>query len=358
MTTEIQDSCEPGNRSDITEERDEIRAETAEPADTIPPNDQGAKSEPEDVCHCEDTSIKTLPNGYVPTTDADIGCSLDQQCSSGSSRSMVVDGLPDAFTFPIQENPEANNKGKQTQEWSDNNFLLSSLHGYPEQYPLQTFSSSDIGGSLCKGEISRTQSESQSMMLCKSTNGLGSVLEALQHAKLSLKHELDQLPLSSQGGAMVKVTEASVSAVKTEDAMEMPVGCAGLFRVPTDLKFEVSPKANLLGPSSDSRLSLTRYYPDIGVGGVASDQYTTSSYLESDPRISTQKPYNNHYLDVGMGLPASTRYIYPSYVDLVPRMPSGSGDGVPRRHSSVGPGTLDGDQYSFYHDQIRPNMRR
>ncbi|KAJ4970878.1 hypothetical protein NE237_003977 [Protea cynaroides] len=392
------DSCEPGNQSDITEERDEIRPETVDPVDMIPSHDQ-VRSEAEYVCQSEDAVGKPLANGVVPTMHGEMDCPPVQQYS-GSSTSLV-DELSPTFSFPSQPKTEINTKGKKKLEWSENSLhqplhgssehhplhksssharqsfsegetsvwqnkphgpqplmLHETLHGSSEHHPLQKSSSHSLE-SFCEGESSVQQNKPQQVVLREPKDGLAGVLEALQHAKSSLKHELNRLPLSSQGGPMVRATDTSFPAIKARDAMDIPVGCAGLFRVPTDLKFETTHNSqiSLLEPSSNSHLSSTRYYPNVGIGGVASERYTAGLYLESGSSTSTQKSYIDPYMDMNMGLPASSRYTYPSYADLVPRMPSGYGDGI-QRQSSLGTAMPPGDQYYIYHDQIRPNIRR
>ncbi|XP_043724384.1 uncharacterized protein LOC122671286 [Telopea speciosissima] len=330
----ILDSCEPGNQSDITEERDETRPETVDPVDTIPSYFQ-VRSEAEYVCHSEDAVGKPLVNGVVPTVHSQMGC-LPVQQQSGSSSSMVDEFSP-SFSFPRHLKTESNTKGKKKLELLENS-LHQPLHGSSEHHPVQK-SSSHAKKSFCEVESSVRQNKPQPVTLHETKDGLEGVLEALRHAKSSLKHEINinRLPLSSQGGPMVRATDAPFPAIKAGDAMEIPVGCAGLFRVPKDLNVETTHNSqiSLLEPFSDSHLSSTRYYPNVGVGGVASDKYTARLYLENGPSSSTQKSYIDPYMDMSMRLPASSRHTYPSYADLVPRMPSGYGDGI-QRQSSVG----------------------
>ncbi|XP_042503765.1 uncharacterized protein LOC122080908 [Macadamia integrifolia] len=403
------DSCEPGNQSDITEERDEIRPESVDPVDMIPSHDQ-VRSEAEFVCHGEDAVGKPLVNGVVPTVHSEMGSLPDQQQSGSSSSSSMVDEFSPSFSFPSQLKTEIKIGGKEKVECLDHsihqplhessepyrlqkssshaqesfcegessvwqnkhqpvrgkeklecleNSLHQPLHGSSERHPLQK-SSSHARESFSEGESSVWQNKPQAVTLQKTKDGLEGVLDALRHAKSSLEHELNRLPLSSQREPMVRATGAPFPAIKASDAMEIPVGCAGLFRVPTDLKFETTPhnsQISLLGPFSDSHLISTRYYPNVGVGGVTSDRYTSRLNLDSGPSSSTQRSYIDPYKDMSMGLPASSRYTYPSYTDLVPRMPSGYGDGI-QRQSSLGTAIPSGDQYCSFHDQIRPNMRR
>lgn len=86
---------------------------------------------------------------------------------------------------------------------------------------------------------------------------LGSVLEALQQAKLSLKQNLDKFPLLENG--------PSVPAYRYADKFPVPFSSDGLFRLPIDYEYgekttKTTTRANSL--SYDSRLSLTNYPTD------------------------------------------------------------------------------------------------
>ncbi|KAK1275164.1 hypothetical protein QJS04_geneDACA010098 [Acorus gramineus] len=64
-------------------------------------------------------------------------------------------------------------------------------------------------------------------------DGLGGVLEALQRAKLSLKHELQRLP-----SPMLALPDPRTHYASAMDSVDIPMGCAGLFRLPTELPSE------------------------------------------------------------------------------------------------------------------------
>ncbi|XP_010242640.1 PREDICTED: uncharacterized protein LOC104586934 [Nelumbo nucifera] len=316
--------CEPGNRSDITEKRDDIRAEMTDPGDMVPSHGQGAKSEAEDVC-CNDQVEAQAPSAFLPYRNDDMGCLLDQQ--SSNSKSTSGNELPAIFSFSCQEKLEVDSK-KQEQDWSQNN-SLPPPSGLPNHQLAQK--SSPMGGNFSERELLYSQNNSHAVIVHETTNGLESVLEALQCAKLSLKEKLDKLPLSNEVVDMVRMPETTVPDIKAGDTMEIPVGCAGLFRVPTDFQVETTHlHANSLGSYSASVLSLAGYYPNpnMRVGPAEANRYTSRPQLDTATRISTQKPYVDPYLNARIGLPALSRYTYPSYADLVPRMPTTSIDGL------------------------------
>ncbi|OVA03619.1 hypothetical protein BVC80_1651g130 [Macleaya cordata] len=304
------DSCEHGNQSDITEERDEIRG-TAEPSDIIPSPGAEAKSEAEAASLSRDATRKYVPNGFMPATRLDMGCSQNGQRSSMQVNNSLT-GFPE-FSFPHKkENPSSLAKGKQKQEWSGTS---SSEH-----QSMQKFSSFHAVGGLHKGGTSRSVQKLQEAMQHETLNDLGCVLEELQRAKLSLKHELGGLPSSTQAWPMVRSTGTSpLPAVNTGNAMGIPVGCAGLFRIPTDPQLGATiPQTGFLDVCSDSRLSLKKNYPDLGI----SNQCPASPNLEIGLRNLTPKPSIDLFMDMGMTPPCSRRFTYPSFSDLVPRIPS------------------------------------
>ncbi|KAI3976345.1 hypothetical protein MKX01_028266 [Papaver californicum] len=85
------------------------------------------------------------------------------------------------------------------------------------------------------------QNHNQPIQQCGTSTNLGSVLDELQRAKLSLKHELTRLPSSALAicpPPLVGYTgSSSFPALTAENPMETtPLGCASLFRVPTDMQ--------------------------------------------------------------------------------------------------------------------------
>ncbi|KAI3899031.1 hypothetical protein MKW92_017753 [Papaver armeniacum] len=85
------------------------------------------------------------------------------------------------------------------------------------------------------------QKYSHPMQLCGTPIDLGSVLDELQRAKLSLKHELNRLPsptLAICPPPLVGYTGSSpFPALSAGNSIEVaPLGCDSLFRVPTDMQ--------------------------------------------------------------------------------------------------------------------------
>lgn len=314
------DSCEPGNQSDVTEERDEIKPQAASLAVTITSQDQESKSEAEDA-GIRKESFNAYTSGFQSSIQ-------DQK----NKNTLAYESPATDFAFPSA-------KGMQNEL---------------EKYSYHPPSHSETSGS---------RNENQALILHEAaSNGLGGVLEALQQAKLSIQQKLNKLPLL-ESGSVGKPFEPSAAAIRAGDKLDIPVGCAGLFKVPTDFKFEPTPRANLLG--SGSQVSFPNYRPDTRVavtGSVlssSSNQFVPNSYTDTrlnvsngDHRFLTSPLVETESRVLDTSLPSSSRYSYPSYPsfpNLMSHMPSNEGN--QKSHSSR-------DDLPFYDDYVRQNMYR
>ncbi|KAI3762198.1 hypothetical protein L1987_52622 [Smallanthus sonchifolius] len=171
---------------------------------------------------------------------------------------------------------------------------------------------------------------------------LGSVLEALQQAKLSLRQNFDRFPLLDNGPA--------VPSFRPGDKLPVPFSSAGLFRLPTDYEYEVkTTRAKSL--TYDPRLSLTNYPTNDPLGR----QFISSPFRESFSRSASSL---DDRLDMSMGLPIDPRLgVGPSAFD--PRLGVGPSAYDPRLglgpsaydpRLGVGPSAYDpslGGQYAY-----------
>ncbi|CAK9140703.1 unnamed protein product [Ilex paraguariensis] len=367
------DSCDLGNHSDVTEERDEIKAPVPKcSAGTITSQNPEAKFGTLDTCDREESKI---PNGFQSPPEFDMGCLQDQKCSSAIAYESTASHMA---------------KGKHDMEYSQNchspplhnSHQYSYLQDTDKNQSAHTFYA---GSCLSKAEASG--SRNQLALIVPDTSGkLESVLEALQQAKVSLKQELNRLPFV-EGGSVGKAIEASIPVMRSGDRLEVPVGCAGLFKLPTDFQFGTTTPANVLG--SGSRLSLANYCPETSGDKFFSSPrmeslprasfdnrfltIPTNLYSEMRPQVPSQMPipmfgpsldaglpssgrYTNLNSHLSTGPPSTSNYTYPIHRDLMPRMPSNGGLSrpFPSREVGVPPST----QFSFYDDQLRPNMYR
>lgn len=105
---------------------------------------------------------------------------------------------------------------------------------------VQRSSFHDGGDSFREVTSRDSQKYNQPMQLCGTPTNLGSVLDELQRAKLSLKHELIRSPsptLAICPPPLLGYTGSSpFPALTVGNSMEIvPLGCDSLFRVPTDM---------------------------------------------------------------------------------------------------------------------------
>ncbi|KAG6677528.1 hypothetical protein I3843_14G031100 [Carya illinoinensis] len=401
--TSPRDSCDPGNHSDVTEERDEVKGQAPYPAETLASYAPEAKSEVTDVCLSKEPS-NTQPNGVLPPSCVDIGGTPAQNSSS----SFASECEAQEFAFPMAMGSQ-NQDRLETYKPSHSSHHVPLSNGSPGSHSahhvplsngrLETYKpshsshhvplsngspgshSAPVSSSDSKGDASVSRNDLYAMVPHEPSEGLGSVLEALKQARASLQHKITRVP-SVQGASVHKAVGPSVPATSTGDRMEIPVGCAGLFRVPTDFSVETSRQVNFLGSGS----STANYYPDKGAAVTAggrfipllylengsgfstSDRYLTSRYAETLPTVSTESPQFDPNLDRIQS--SSSRYTnvsypthpsYPtyrsslSYPELQPWMPSN--EGFNRTFPSRAAGVPPTDKW-FHDDHIRSNMYR
>eukprot|EP00262_Sarcandra_glabra_P013375 TRINITY_DN3691_c0_g3_i1.p1 TRINITY_DN3691_c0_g3~~TRINITY_DN3691_c0_g3_i1.p1 ORF type:complete len:661 (+),score=143.90 TRINITY_DN3691_c0_g3_i1:247-2229(+) len=374
------DFGEPGSQSDVTEERNEPKAaESADLADTIHSNNGANSTKAEKIdSSSEGTPSRTLSNGFMPTDPASHHhSSLHAEMRTltiqePNSRIPVNELETDfqGFSFPGQEKLVDRAKGKQKQgEWSENKSVVSTQselkiltvpqHGFSFENQSKQNSSFQGVENSSKGDWSGSLQIQLHRELQQAPNGLGGVLEALQHAKSTLKRELKRPPIDAT--VTVKDTRMVQSFNKARDTMEIPLGgYAGLFRLPTDLGSGASSLQDFsIIPHPDFGPSLTRHSSNVGVKMAPGDRYPTNPYMETDPRVSIGKSYFDRYLDTGNGLPSANRYAYP-YGDLTARLPAQipSDNGFLRPYLDARTALPDVDRYSVYDDMIKPNIHK
>ncbi|PRQ56196.1 hypothetical protein RchiOBHm_Chr1g0333121 [Rosa chinensis] len=300
--TSTPDSCDPGNHSDITEERDEMKASF--PAEIAASQAQEAKSEARDACLFEEKT-KTQPNGFLPPSDVEMGGMQDPL-----NRSSVASASPvQEFAFPTAYE-------KQTQESLENNAHQPSPGSHHDPLLLgSSYNRSSVASSSDEDSSLRNASGSRNDLYAlvphDSQDRLGGVLDALKKAKLSLRQKMTRLPLLD-GTSVQESIEPSIPAITSGSRLDIPVGCAGLFRLPTDFAVEeAATKNSYLGLGSS--LPSARYFPDKGMAATSTDQFVRSTYIETRP------PFSNHVGD---------RFIASPYVENRQTVSTGAGDRV------------------------------
>lgn len=295
---------------------------------------------------------KTHSNGFLPPSHGDMQSSGDQKPGS--------EPPAQDFEFPMSNE-------EQNQESLDNNHYLPSdrshhhlhAHGSPGNQSSQVVLSK--AGKSSGGEVSGSHSELYALVPHDKSNGFSEVLDSLKHARLSLQQKISSLALA-ESGSVAKAIEPSGPATKVWDRVVIPVGCSGLFRVPTDYAIEAT-KANFLVSGSRPSLAncnsvaghgiitgnqivsnsyvdtrstfsadnflatgdqfLTRTSIDTRSNCSTEDRFVTSQYPERPSGIPTLNPTLDGNFDAGLS--SSRQYAYPtysSYPDLMPRVAS------------------------------------
>ncbi|KAL8233228.1 hypothetical protein R6Q57_003006 [Mikania cordata] len=214
----LENSCDPGTHSDVTEEIEEPKATSPSPPGTA------------------------------------------NKLTSGSQ--LIDHGVIDPnLSEKPKADPEPAPYHNEKNEPLDNQSQPPDVHGTPTNLG-QSHTSSSQG-----------KPYEPALVTEKNPDKLGSVLEALQKAKLSLKQNLDTFPLLENGPSVPKHRGVEKFAV--------PFSSVGLFRLPTDYEYEGTTRANSL--TYDPRLSLTNYPTNDSPGR----QFTSSPYRKSFSRSTS-----------------------------------------------------------------------
>lgn len=325
------DSYGPGNLSDVKDEKDEVKGLTLQPAEKITSQDRGVK-----------------PNGFLAATDIETECLEPQQCSSTVSSESPSE-FP-GFAISNQRSIEANANWKQQQEGLEQKSLHPPSNVLPGRHSARN-SSSHMQGNLLKGESSGCKNKLQVKVLSEKANGLGSVLDALQSAKLSLSNKLSRWPLSRENGQLGRALELEppvpVPAMRARNGMAVPVGYGRPHGLTMDLQpGGVQPPASMLGSSPG--FSSTMYHPEMGVAVSAGNQLGTNHWMEPRPRISTLRQNSEPHPDTGRDSPGYGQY---SHI-LMQRMPSDNKISRPLQSNG-----MKRRSYSLYDDHSRSMMQ-
>ncbi|KAF2282252.1 hypothetical protein GH714_043910 [Hevea brasiliensis] len=271
---EDEDSCDPGNHSDITEERYEIKGPATNPAITIASQTNELRSEVADF-------NKIQPNGFLSSSHVDVASLQERESSSMP----VSNSSTQDFAFPMV-------KGKQNQDSPGNNYHPP-LH-VPHHDSVSRGSHYSPGSQYVSSLPSNTSS---SLSKLKDSGGQNELYALVPHR-------------TSNGSTNDFSVEANARADFISSIARLSLGN---YYPSTGVPAAVS-NPFVSSPYLESRPNLS-----------TEDQFLTSQYVGGS-RIPTQKPYFDPYLDTG--LPSSSRYTYPnypintSYPDLMPRMPA------------------------------------
>ncbi|GKV34290.1 hypothetical protein SLEP1_g42668 [Rubroshorea leprosula] len=400
------DSCDPGNHSDVTEERDEIKTQAQYVAETSTSQVQEAEVERD----CFSKELPAQSSNFVPPPHSDLNFVQDKRHNSApATASQGPESHGQDFAFPVAN-----------ENYDQEHLQSQSLHNFPRSQPPHHHLS-NVGSSFDGGEASRRQHDLYAMVPHETSSGYAGVLDALKQARLSLEQKINR-SLLVEGESVGKAIQPSIPVTKAVERADIPIGCAGLFRLPTDFPAEASNDNSFL--DSGSRLSLANHLPETGVALTAGNQFPPSSYMNTQlsrsynhldpgdqfltspymasisgfstipPRfltspymasssnfstiplvratsaylnggqlltsqhvdtgsvMSAQKQSSDPYMDTR--LPSSSLHNYPTFPDLMPR--TFSREGFPTFHPSRSTGLPD--QFPLYDQHFRQDMYR
>ncbi|XP_030543034.1 uncharacterized protein LOC115750038 [Rhodamnia argentea] len=355
------DSCDPGNHSDITEERDEIKHQA-------PYAPLGVAMETvESKLGAEDASTDNKLLGTQPESFHQ-GLQPGVESAESQKYSIPVDKPPN------QEHMSSTSSRKGKQENLASNYSPGQNHhnmGYGDSQGKQSahgFSPSASDTSH-KVEALRNQAEHYALVP-RGAAGAHGVLDSLKQAKLLLQNKMTRMPVSDCGPLQI-TSKPPVYKTDIGDKMDIPGECPGLFRVPTDFSLDAA-KANLLG--SGSRLGLAGTYPETGVVLSTNNRSLSSRYLESRPsffgddryisspfteggsRMIFPRPSFDPYLDHRVPSSYATYPPYSFHPETISGMPSS--EGFPRTLSGSTGSTSHPDPFLLHGGPSQPYMYR
>ncbi|XP_074305448.1 uncharacterized protein LOC141640619 [Silene latifolia] len=220
----VQDSCEPGNHSDVTEERDENKAGVAHLGEVTANHHDGQKEGSEGNFQRKQSSI-THFNSFKLSPDADTGLTGNDNLSEMQSYRFTASD----FAFPTVSNE-----------------------------PIQ-----------------KHENGHHSIVPHEEPHRPDGILSALQEAKLILKQQISSLPKSNE-------------SAQDDDVygLNIPLACSRLFRVPTDLPSQAPSHSRSLLPGSSRLFSDTNGYGRTYLQGYHSTSSPMDPRCSNSPYVT------------------------------------------------------------------------
>ncbi|XP_059317563.1 uncharacterized protein LOC132068103 isoform X2 [Lycium ferocissimum] len=201
-----QDSCDPGNYSDVTDERDDGRPYSAE------------------MINLQNHANK-FRESDIPSTN---GVTDNFPSTPNCSRIINSESPVSEFALPKSNGSCPENNGL-TPAYSHHQFL--SVNG-SRIHPSENAISSSGGSGSQEGRAFKGDYEQALVSWDASDNNIGSILGALDQAKFSINQQINVSPVTKGGSSI----EHSIPTTRIEDRLDIPPGCPGLFRLPTDFQ--------------------------------------------------------------------------------------------------------------------------
>lgn len=355
------DSCDPGNYSDVTEDRDEIKHQAPYTPQTRAMQTVKCKLGTEDASTDNKllgTQSESFHRGPQPGVES----------AQGQKYSIAVDNSPS------QEHIHSMSSRKGKQESLASNYSPAQDphnmgYGDPQGKQSAHGFSPSASDSSHKVEAFGNQA-GHNALVPHATAGAHGVLDSLKKAKLLLQNKMMRMPVSDHG-PLQKAIEPSFHNIDIGGKMDIPGGSPGLFRVPTDFSLDAA-KANLLG--SSSRLGLAGTYPETRAALSSNDRSLSSHYSESrasffrddryissplteDARMIFPRPSSfNPYLDHRVPSSYTTYPPYSFHTETMLGMPTS--EGFPQTLSGSAGASSHTDPFLLHGGLSRPYMYR
>ncbi|KAF8107435.1 hypothetical protein N665_0122s0073 [Sinapis alba] len=283
------DLCDVGNHSDVT---DESNGEKAQGSTRSIANEVNLREPFETLSHGSHDNSVTSP---------------DKCCKSCGSKSVELDASPSGDNGEhISESLESESSRPQ------------SCKGISEQ-SSSTIRPNSRGVSFCSNATAIQKVDHPLVPVAKEkSDTCDSVLTALKQAKLSLQEKVNSLHIrkpeylsessySSTPGSYMNTlpiepafgTKPSLPASNVGSMLEFPVGCAALFRVPTDFSPDASMRNSFL--ASSSQKALVNHLPERDIPLLPEDQLFTKTLTSPEnfqsQLLDTERPLTTPYID-------------------------------------------------------------
>nr|XP_019703002.1 uncharacterized protein LOC105035795 isoform X2 [Elaeis guineensis] len=234
---------------------------------------------------------------------------LGQQCDEVVVRETARPSKGSTFTSARDKQKQELKYDKSNSDSSSNPNLLPLGHAILNVHSSGSACTAISSSKISKWGSSDFQNPSDMRLSLAPSSNSGGVLEALRHAKALLRQEFSKSPLSGQGTLVSVVpTDSNSWGHISGDALKIPIGSAGLFRLPTDSY----PYAHFGGHEiHGSRLRLAAISPYVRyVSSMNSVQYPFTSHREFRSGVSLNNQ-TFHLYHLGTGVPASSVFDLP-----------------------------------------------
>ncbi|KAE9617533.1 hypothetical protein Lalb_Chr03g0036371 [Lupinus albus] len=348
------ESCDMGNHSDVTEERDEGKAKTLSSARDTTSGGQENGQEPREV-YLSEEMVKANPRDNMPKLSNDTSVNNHNGKTVGTPGFHCQENSPSLLKVN-QEEIQQNYPSQPPYHHHDS----PCRHGSLESKPISP-SPTDVYGALPLKDAAGNKNSLSELVSHEQSHKISDVLESLKQAKLSLQQKIGKLPLveSGYGGKAIR----SPSLVSKNEESGLPVGFSGLFRLPTDFSDETTASINFRDSTSgfSSNNYPGRVISRISDGHFGTNRYPSSSddrpplstgYMESGSRFDTIRSPFPFYFSPIKYLDPTTFPTSPSYQNATPQ-PMSFGEGPSRPHSSSTIGVPPSYHFPYHVDHTK-----